>query len=361
MKNLKILALNPFHGGAHKAFIDGWIKRSEHDWTLLTLVDSNWKWRLQFAAVEFAEQVNRLWEEGQRWDVIFSTSMMNVAEFRAMTPNLRNIPYVVYFHENQLTYPESHHMKFDLSLCMINIKSALAADKVWFNSAFHRDDLLHAAEKLLKPKPDSPVHLIDQISFKSEVQYQAIDDDFLSEERDSSKKTLRILWAARWELDKNPELLFKALRQVKEAGVEFELNFLGEEMHTSLSCIQEAKEEFKDEIRFWGYVESREEYINILKEADIFVSTANHEFFGIAAVEAVAAGCSPILPSHQSYPEVLKGFEKNFYKPGSAKQLAEKIMNYSVHSLEPIKKYLWSQRAPSLDNAILAVASHNIH
>ena len=35
-KHLKILALEPYYGGSHKAFLDGWIARSVHDWTLLS-------------------------------------------------------------------------------------------------------------------------------------------------------------------------------------------------------------------------------------------------------------------------------------------------------------------------------------
>ena len=35
------------------------------------------------------------------------------------------------------------------------------------------------------------------------------------------------------------------------------------------------------------------------------VSAAAHEFFGIAVVEAMAAGCVPVLPTRQSYPELV--------------------------------------------------------
>ena len=42
----------------------------------------------------------------------------------------------------------------------------------------------------------------------------------------------------------------------------------------------------------------------LLKQGDIVVSTADHEFFGIAVLEAVRAGCRPLLPGKLSYPEL---------------------------------------------------------
>ncbi len=44
---LRVLALEAYYGGSHKAFLDGWIADSRHDWTLLTLPDSKWKWRMR--------------------------------------------------------------------------------------------------------------------------------------------------------------------------------------------------------------------------------------------------------------------------------------------------------------------------
>ena len=35
------------------------------------------------------------------------------------------------------------------------------------------------------------------------------------------------------------------------------------------------------------------------------LSTARHEFFGVAVVEALLAGCLPWLPDRLSYPELL--------------------------------------------------------
>ena len=52
---MRVLALNPYHGGSHRAFLDGWMANSRHRFTLLTLPAHHWKWRMRHAAVTFAE------------------------------------------------------------------------------------------------------------------------------------------------------------------------------------------------------------------------------------------------------------------------------------------------------------------
>ena len=57
---MKILALEPYHGGSHKAFISGWSSNSRHEWTVLGLPAYKWKWRMRHAAITFADQVAQL-------------------------------------------------------------------------------------------------------------------------------------------------------------------------------------------------------------------------------------------------------------------------------------------------------------
>ena len=68
---------------------------------------------------------------------------------------------------------------------------------------------------------------------------------------------------------------------------------------------EEIQNRFGDQIVRWGYQETRAEYWEALAEADIFVSTATHEFFGLSAAEAIAVGTRPLLPNRLAYPELL--------------------------------------------------------
>ena len=99
---MRILALEPYYGGSHKAFLDGWSQASRHPWTILSLPAYKWKWRMRHAAVTFADQVRRRLAQGERWDLVFCCDMLNLAEFLGLAPKeVRDLPSVTYFHENQ--------------------------------------------------------------------------------------------------------------------------------------------------------------------------------------------------------------------------------------------------------------------
>ena len=69
---------------------------------------------MRHSAVEFARQLNRQ-SDPAGYDALFCTDMLNLAEFRGLCqPEVSSLPAVVYFHENQLTYPLQPGEKPDL-------------------------------------------------------------------------------------------------------------------------------------------------------------------------------------------------------------------------------------------------------
>ena len=329
---MKILALEPYYGGSHKAFVDGWSARSRHDWTLLHLPPNKWKWRMRHAAITFAEQVARRIVGGERWDVLFCSDMLNLAEFLGLAPiSIKQLPSVVYFHENQLTYPVQVEREHDYHFVFTNMTTALAASRVWFNSAYHRDVFLGALPAFLKRMPDHlPLDAVEQIRAKSEVRSPGIDT--FPPRGPRSPGPMRILWAARWEHDKNPEDFFAALEILAAKGVDFRLSVIGEQFRDRPAIFDSAHAQFRAHIERWGFQESRAEYVAALCEADVFVSTANHEFFGISTVEAIAAGAYPLLPRRLSYPEILRDVAEpgEFFYDGSPTHLAAKMADLTT-------------------------------
>jgi len=326
---MKILVLEPYYGGSHKAFLDGWRNVSGHKFTLLSLEPYKWKWRMRHCAITFADEVRGLVEAGGKWDVIFCSDMLNLAEFLGLAPaGVRKLPAICYFHENQLTYPVRIESERDYQFAMTNMTSALAAKQVWFNSAFHRDSFLGALKIFLKKMPDhQPIEAIERIRDKAAVYPPGVEK--IGGRKNRVPGPLRILWAARWEHDKNPEDFFRALKIINDKGVDFCLSVVGEQFRDVPEVFGLAEKQFAGHIDRWGYQADRADYENALTQADVFVSTANHEFFGISAVEACLAGAYPLLPSRLAYPEIL-GLAENkeaarFYYDGSAGDLADKL------------------------------------
>ncbi len=107
------------------------------------------------AALELAAQAHAWLNAGERPDVLLATSMTNVPAFLALTRrDLGGVPLALYMHENQLTYPLLPGQKRDLAYGMIQHLAMLAADRVWFNSAYHLRAWFDELLRLLKHFPD---------------------------------------------------------------------------------------------------------------------------------------------------------------------------------------------------------------
>jgi glycosyltransferase involved in cell wall biosynthesis len=376
---MNILALNPYHGGSHQAFLDGWASRSTHHFTVHTLPASKWKWRMRHAGLTFAEEVSQTLGgvnpapgSACPWDVIFCTDMMNLAEFRGLAPEpVRQLPTILYFHENQLTYPESPHARRDHHPAFINIISALTADALWFNSAYHRDSFVDAAERLLRKMPDKRIaDFADRILAKAAVHPQGIS---LPEAAPPPRSNgpLHVLWAARWEYDKNPEAAFAAMQILLDREVDFKLSVLGQASPQYPDLFDEARNTFADRIVHWGFLPERNDYEAALGEADVILSTADHEFFGIAVAEAVTRGAFPVVPHNLAYPEVLAKLSADdrarCFHDGSAESAASCLTGLAERKLsgqslwdhigppsDLLQRYAWPTVAAAMDEAAAA-------
>jgi glycosyltransferase involved in cell wall biosynthesis len=359
----RILALNAYHGGSHRVFLDGWRQHSRHEFTLLTLPAFQWKWRMRHAAVTFSEQVAQQIAAGHHWDAVFCTDMLNLAEFLGLCPpSMRCVPTIVYFHENQLTYPVPAPDPRDLHFAFTNLTTALAASAVWFNSAFHRDEFLEALERWLCRMPDqAPRRAIAAIRAKSEIHPPGIEIVPVAER--PAAAPLRIVWVSRWEYDKAPETFFHGLFQLSQRGCDFRVSVLGERFTRVPEVFGLARTRLSEHIDHWGYLENPRDYHAVLAGADVVVSTAKHEFFGIGVLEAVAAGCLPLVPRRLAYPQIL-GDHPAFYHEDTPAALADRLLELAhckqkaavwPAGLEPaalVHRFAWPIVAAAMDDVL---------
>lgn len=366
---LRIDLISPYHGGSHKAWAEGWQQYSQHAINLHTLPDRFWKWRMHGGAITLAR---RFLAKNSQPDLILATDMLDLTTFLALTRRVTaNIPTAVYMHENQLTYPlpqdgrigpmrrqmgeRDHHYAF------INVASMLATDSILFNSAYHLESFLNALPNFLKHFPEyNELNAIDLIRLKSDVLPVGIDFDRLivDKGKHARNEVPLVLWNQRWEYDKNPEAFFAAMYAAADADLPFEVALCGQQYGKRPSIFNEALEKLGDRIIHVGHADLIT-YRNLLWQADITISTAHHEFFGISILEAIYCKTFPLLPKRLSYPEIIPGrfHETCIYKNEEAlvKKLfwalthRDEVENAGAEMATAVSHFSWPATSPKYD------------
>jgi glycosyltransferase involved in cell wall biosynthesis len=360
---MKFLFIESFSIGSHALFANGLADHSSHAIDLIEMPGENFRWRMLGAALYMADRIPSL----DTYDGVIVTDLFNLADFKALT-GPKCPPVMVYFHENQLTYPQPGKDRSALMLGMINITTALAADMVLFNSAIHRNAFLTAVPEFLNRANDfKPQGIAEKIRQKSHVRYPGITLTQVMES-DLQKQTgpPLIIWNHRWGFDKNHQMFFKVLETLQEQDFDFRLALMGENFGMIPDEFVQAQKIFEDKIVAFGYVSSRAEYINWLKQGSIVISTAIQENFGMSVIEAMIMGCIPLLPNRLSYPEILpEGFHEQFLyknKYDLIEKLAQIISDVTAYEetskklAREMRPFLWEHVIDSYDQILAQLA-----
>lgn len=312
------LLLQPYDTGSHRAWADGLVAHSRHAWTLWRLPGRFWKWRMHGAAVTFAGRAADVAVP----DVVLTTDMLDVAAFRGLAGRRFDAPVVLYMHENQLAYPlpavddawsasrRRRAARHDAHYGWINLTSALAADAVWWNSAHNRDTFLDALPRFVRQFPDAvPSRLEARIGARSAVVPLGLDLPAPPPRPDdAAERPPRLVWNHRWEHDKDPDAFVDVVAALVADGVAFEAVLLGETFGRVHPAYERARAVLGPRVVHAGFAADRDAYWAALATADVAVSTARHEFFGVSIAEAVWAGAWPVVPDGLAYGAWLPGW-----------------------------------------------------
>ena len=300
---MKFLFIESFFGGSHRYFAEGLQKFSRHEIDLIHLPARFWKWRMRGAALYFIRRIPDL----KAYDGLIASSMMSLSDFKALAGS-NCPPALVYFHENQLTYPLAPGESMDLQFGFTDITTALNADRILFNSETHYQKFFAMLPNFIRKMPEfRPLWVVDEIRAKSGVLHPGCEFGATESGPETSGvgRTPLIIWNHRWEFDKDPDAFFYALDRITDEGLDFRLALLGEQFSRQPAAFAEARRRHSEQIVQYGHVPSRKVYRQWLSKGDIVVSTALQENFGISVVEAVHSECLPLLPDRLSYPEII--------------------------------------------------------
>jgi glycosyltransferase involved in cell wall biosynthesis len=362
-KKLKFLFLEPFYGGSHRDFADGLTTHSRHHVKLVTLPDRFWKWRMRGAAIYWSNRI----ENPRQYDGLIVSSLLNLADLKALWGSCCP-PALVYFHENQLTYPSAPDLRPDHQPGFTNIITALTAQHILFNSHTHMEAFLTALPQFVRMMPDfRPKWVTQAIEKKSAVAYPGCHfSSTASYEPKASGQPPLIIWNHRWEHDKNPEAFFKALGKMIKMGIDFRVALLGERYTKMPAAFDLAPQLLGKRLIHSDYAQTRQDYCQWLDRGHIVISSAFQENFGISVIEAVRHGCLCLLPNRLSYPEIIPQRFHDDTLYGNQKDLENKLAHLLTNQgryhqrrrqlAAAMQAYAWSRRIDQFDEALEQLA-----
>ncbi|WP_456269550.1 DUF3524 domain-containing protein [Kushneria sp. AK178] len=343
---MKALLLSAYAADSHRYWVRGLMAHLDAiDWHLIELAPRHFQWRVRGNPLSFMSEHDATLS--QSFDLIVATSLVDLATLVGLYPHLGRARRVVYFHENQFAYPLGQDQTPRIEPLMVNLYSALAADRVLFNSRWNRDSFFEGVTGFLKKMPErvAPARL-DALKTRSEILPVPL-WPLSAPPTAGPGVPARIVWNHRWEYDKNPEDFFAALETLSRAGHEFELVVMGQVFRNAPEVFEQARSRLARHITCWGH-QTRERYLEALGKGGIVVSTAWHEFQGLAVMEAVQHGCVPLVPERLCFPEY---YAEPYRYDGSREALIERLEQWlsapdSCPAPPDISAWTWPQMTP---------------
>lgn len=366
----RILFIEPFYGGSHRQVADALRRLSSWEIVLATMPPRFWRWRRRLSAFEIVKQMKEEQLFPFDFDLLVVSDYVDIGDLKALllgSPERTGAPGVLppiawYCHETQSTYPLPKGRTVEADVVAGDMRNALHADAIAFNSAFHRDAFFEVYRRhasLLRRW--EPGWSVDSVAHKCRVIHPGIE---CPEEWDSGRGGALpdpgaggqpsgigpvILWNHRWEYDKNFGEFFRAATALANRDVPFRLAILGENPQAKPQTYLRARRELADRLVAFGYASDKKTYHRWLATSDIVVSTAIQENFGIAVLEAMSRGCIPVLPRRLAYPEILPQRFHDSYLYDGARELE--------HKLEGLIEALSGTAGPAPDRQEIAAAA----
>jgi len=236
-------------------------------------------------------------------------------DFLAATRFIHHRPLVVSTHGG-FFHTDDHAALKRLYFALITQHSLRAADTVVPNSL--------SDEKRFAPYGRKAIRIDN-----------AIDSSFFSRGRGQRVRG-RMITVGRLVANKNVKVLLEVFAIARAQRSDLTLSVVGDgEMRGELE--EHARRlEIGDWVKWLGEIDNQS-LVEELSSAEIFLSAATHEAFGLALLEAMAAGCVPVVNDIEAFRDVVEdgrdGFLANY---ANAAEAASALLRLCESPLDPL-------------------------
>ncbi|XP_060785231.1 glycosyltransferase-like domain-containing protein 1 isoform X3 [Neoarius graeffei] len=327
---MSVLLVEAFYGGSHKQLMD-LLQEGIDDCVVYTLPAKKWHWRARTAALHFMQAIPSSQSYSLVADAVLFNSAFNMDSFlSSISSFLKTMPDHRPKGLEQLIRPKCRVLYFPIRFP--DVTRFLPEHKLLLRQAqpqrnISSQDSRKYPETAAASSTTSRTEKEQRSESDAEELEHRLVSKWSSDPERGMPRPLHIVWPHRWEHDKDPELFFQTLLKLRERELSFEVSVLGETFTEVPGIFSEAKEQLARHIRHWGFMPSKEDYLRTLCQADVVVSTAKHEFFGVAMLEAVHCGCYPLCPKALVYPEIFPGS----YLYSTPEQLFKRLQGFCKH------------------------------
>lgn len=329
---MRALLLSAYDAISHRYWREGLCQYfNTAEWTVLTLPPRFFRWRMRGNPLSWLHAAPLR----DNYDLVVATSMVDLSVLRGLFPPLAAVPTLQYFHENQFAYPTSKNHRL-IEPQMVSIYAAIASDQLVFNSQYNLQSFFSGLKAVLDKFPDFvPLELPETLRLKAKVLAVPLDTalfDLAAVRKGEQTSCLNVVWNHRWEYDKGLDRLLRAV-ELLPPGLHLRLHVLGQHFRTVPSELLQLKAllEQKGMLGHWGFIDDVADYRAFLCRCDVVLSTAIHDFQGLAIMEAATLGCVPLVPDRLAYQELFAEQYRYASYLEQPQREAESLVNALVH------------------------------
>lgn len=314
----RLLYVESYGAGSHWRVARLLQRRSKHRIDIVRLARDNWRALALTGHRAISAALDTLAPE--RFDAIVFSGPADTQRVMSRLPAYwTSIPTIAYFHESQWTYPADGVDR--LPHLVSHLETVESCDAIWFNSRYHRDIFRRTALRHRSPSVRAlAASILPDHWHKTNVIYPPVQ---IAARPVRRSEELTISWSARWERDKRPDIMLDVIRELVRMNVKIRLHILGSDrLHweETVSRNEAVNGTVADKSGFLH----RGDYEEAFAGSDVWLSTAEHEYFGVSAIEASLLGAIPVVPNALAYRETLPS--AIFYPPGDIEGAARRIL-----------------------------------